>query len=170
KMKKKYISIFAVIAAAGILLPMRVTYEVYSTGKVFSEKEWTLGRTDDGRITSTIKNNRMGVTSSYGGKEFARGDVFDFYMNPELGQKKYIKKGDKIGLLNSNDLLRQLTELEGQLMVEKAMLKVYATGEKSQTVAEAETNVVLARESFKIQKKLLERKKKLFDDSLIAPQ
>lgn len=170
KTKKKFLSIFGIIAVAGIMLPLRVTYEIYSTGKVFSEQEWVLGRTEDGRITSTIKNNLLGVTSSYGGKEFARGDIFDFYMDPELVHKKSIKKGDKIGMLSSSELQRQLTQLEGELKVEKALLKVFASGEKSQIVSEAKTNVLLAQENFSIKEKLLERTKKLYKDSLIAPQ
>lgn len=170
KTKNKYISIFGIIAFTGAISPIKVTYEVYSTGKVFSEKEWVLGRTEDGRITSTIKNNRLGVTSSYGGKEFARGDIFDFYMDPDLEHKKFVKQGEKIGLLKSSDINRQLTQLEGELKVEKAMLGVYSTGQKSQIISEAANNVMLAKETFNIKKKLYDRTQKLFSDSLIAPQ
>jgi multidrug efflux pump subunit AcrA (membrane-fusion protein) len=162
--------ILAVVVALIILLPFKFPYNIYSTGKVFSVKEWVLGRNSDGRITSTIKDNHLGVISSYGGKEFQRGDIFDFSIDADLPGKKYIKKGEKIGVLYSNDLLRQLVELEGALKVEKALLQVYATGQKPETVKEAETNLMLAKERLDIKKKLLERQKNLFEDSLISPQ
>jgi multidrug resistance efflux pump len=91
-------------------------------------------------------------------------------MEPEVLGKKFIQQGEKIGTLHSSNLERFIVELEGQLEVEKALLSVYATGEKPQLIAEAETSLNLAREKFEIQKKLLERKKVLFADSLIAPQ
>lgn len=170
KIKKKHVSIFAVVALLGIIMPLKVDYKVYTTGKVFAEKEWTLCKTEDGRITSTIKDNQLGVIRSYGGKEFSRGDVFDFYVDSEILDSKYVKKGEKIGGFHSNDLERMLVELEGGLKVEKALLGVYSTGEKTQIVNEGEKALKLAREQFEIQKKLWERKKDLYDDSLIAPQ
>lgn len=170
KVTKKHISIFAIIAATGLILPIKVDYKIYSTGKIFSGKEWILERNSEGHITSTIKDNLQGVISFYGNKEVQRGDVYDFQMEPEILTKKFIAQGEKIGSLQSNNLERLIVELEGQLQVEKALLGVYSTGEKTEMVAEAQTNLNLAKEKFEIQKKLIERKKKLFSDSLIAPQ
>ncbi|MBX9851820.1 MAG: HlyD family efflux transporter periplasmic adaptor subunit [Cytophagaceae bacterium] len=149
---------------------MKVNYRVTSAGRVYSEKEWELARTEDGRITSTIKDHLLGIISAYGGREIKRGDIFDFELEGGILQKKYIKKGEKIGRLYSNDLKRLIVQLEGELAVEKAMYDVYATGEKPQTVSEAQSSLTLAKENFDIQKKLLERQKKLYEDSLIAPQ
>ncbi|MFN3404802.1 MAG: HlyD family secretion protein [Cytophagaceae bacterium] len=169
--KKKYLYVLVpLIAVVLFFLPLKFTYTVYSTGKIFPVNEWILGRTPDGRITETMKNNQLGVISSYGGKEFQRGDVFDFSLDPSLYQKQYISKGENIGALYSNDLERQIVALEGEKDIEVAMLKVHATGQKPETVKEAEANLILAREKFEIQRKLIERKAQLFKDSLISPQ
>jgi len=171
-MKKKviYLGLGLAVVLGIIYCPIKFTYIVYSTGKVFPTNEWVLGRTYDGRITETIKNNQLGLISSYGGKEFQRGDVFDFYINPEINDKQFIDKGEIIGILNSTELLRQINQLKGEREVEKALLKVYSTGQKIQTIREAETNLTLAKEKFSIQKKLISRQNELYKDSLISPQ
>ncbi|GAL86427.1 hypothetical protein MYP_3656 [Sporocytophaga myxococcoides] len=171
-MKKKflYFGIALAIVLGVIYCPFKFTYIVYATGKVFPTYEWVLGRTYDGRITETIKNNQLGVISSYAGKEFQRGDVFDFYINPEINNKQFVERGETIGILNSTELMRQINQLKGEREVEKALLKVYSTGQKIQTIKEAETNLTLAKERFSIQDKLISRQADLFKDSLISPQ
>ncbi len=171
-MKKKfiYIGIATAIVLGVIYCPFKFTYIVYATGKVFPTYEWVLGRTYDGRITETIKNNQLGVISSYAGKEFQRGDVFDFYINPEINNKQFVERGETIGIMNSTELMRQINQLKGERDVEKALLKVYSTGQKIQTIKEAETNLTLAKERFSIQDKLISRQAELFKDSLISPQ
>lgn len=171
-MKKKflYFGIGLAILIGVIYCPIKFTYIVYSTGKVFPTYEWVLGRTYDGRITETIKNNQLGLISSYAGKEFQRGDVFDFYINPEINDKQFVERGETIGILNSTELMRQINQLKGEREVEKALLKVYSTGQKIQTIKEAETNLTLAKERFSIQDKLISRQSELFKDSLISPQ
>jgi hypothetical protein len=171
-MKKKflYFGITIAIVLGVIYCPFKFTYIVYATGKVFPTYEWVLGRTYDGRITETIKNNQLGVISSYAGKEFQRGDVFDFYINPEINNKQFVERGEIIGIMNSTELMRQINQLRGERDVEKALLKVYSTGQKIQTIKEAETNLTLAKERFSIQDKLISRQAELFKDSLISPQ
>ncbi|MBO9701118.1 MAG: HlyD family efflux transporter periplasmic adaptor subunit [Sporocytophaga sp.] len=171
-MKKKflYFGIGITILIGIIYCPIKFTYIVYSTGKVFPTYEWVLGRTYDGRITETIKNNQLGLISSYAGKEFQRGDVFDFYINPEINDKQFVERGEMIGVLNSTELMRQINQLKGEREVEKALLKVYSTGQKIQTIKEAETNLTLAKERFSIQDKLISRQTDLYKDSLISPQ
>lgn len=170
KIKKKYLYIILPAVLIAAALPVKVPHKVYSTGRIFPKREWILGRTSDGRITSTIRDNQLGVISSYGGKEFKQGDVFDFDMDPQLARKRYVHQGERVGGVESSELKRMLAELEGQLKVENATLNVYSTGEKVQIVQEAQTSSVLAKEQLEIKKKLLARKKKLYEDSLIAPQ
>lgn len=172
-MKKKklvYISTGVIVLAMVLSLPVKFPYSVYGTGKVFAVNEWILGRTEDGRIVSTMKNNQYGVITSYGGKEFQQKDVYNFFLSDGFGKNRYVKKGEKIGYLESNELQTQLITMKGQLDVEKAFLKVTATGEKDQLVMEAANNLRLAGERLDIQRKLFERSKKLYEDSLIAAQ
>lgn len=172
-MKKKkliYVSTGMVVLAMVLSLPVKFPYSVYGTGKVFAVNEWILGRTQDGRIISTMKNNQYGVITSYGGKEFTQKDVYNFFLNEDFGKNRYVKKGEKIGYLESNELQTQLITLKGQLDVEKALLRVSATGEKDQLVMEAANNLRLAGERLNIQNKLFQRSQKLYEDSLISAQ
>jgi hypothetical protein len=172
-MKKKpaiYLSGISVLIAVLLFLPVKLPYTVYGTGKIFALNEWVLGRTTDGRITSTIKNNLLGIITSYGGKEFQQRDIYSFYLNDDIGKKLFLNKGEEVGFLESIELKRQLVIARGDLEVEKANLSVYSTGEKPETVIEAETKLKMNRESFEIQKKLFERSKILYNDSLISVQ
>jgi multidrug efflux pump subunit AcrA (membrane-fusion protein) len=173
-MKRKkiilHICIALVLISAILFLPVKVPYIVYGTGKVFTVNEWSLGKTEDGRITSTLKNNQLGTISAFGGREFQKGDVFDFFLDQSIVKKRYVKKGEKLGELRSNELQRLLVQLEGELSIERASLEVFKTGEKIQTVNEAQKNLIYAKEQFNTQAKLISRKEKLFRDSLIPPQ
>jgi hypothetical protein len=171
-MKKKvlFISIFLLLVLLLRFVPFKVHYTIYATGKVFSLSEWTLGRTTDGRIISTLKNNEFDQISNYGGREFLRGDLFDFTVDPLFSEKNYIQKGDLIARLYSNEIGYQLTKLEADLAVEEANYNVFATGEKPEVIKEAEENKKLAIEKYDIQKKLFDRKLKLYRDSLISRQ
>jgi multidrug efflux pump subunit AcrA (membrane-fusion protein) len=147
-----------------------VDYLVYSTGKVFASKEWMVGRTPDGRVTNTIRNNANDLISSYNAQEYQRGDQFDFSIAPGISIKNSLKEGEVVGYLYSNAMQQQLATLEGQLNVEKANLEVVSTGQKEEVIAQMKKNVDLAKEKYKLQKKLFTRTEALFKDSLIAQQ
>ncbi|HEX8546826.1 MAG TPA: hypothetical protein VF691_07675 [Cytophagaceae bacterium] len=167
---KLYLPILIVLTTILFFLPIEVPFTVYSTGKVFAVREWMVGRNRDGRIISTLKNNSLGLIDSYGGKEFQEGNIYEFYLDPNLSSKKYVKKGEIIGQSYSNEINKLLIQLEGELSIQKASLMVSSTGQKAQSVKEVEASLNLAKEKLNIQEKLLKRSKKLFADSLIAPQ
>ncbi|MBI3232936.1 MAG: hypothetical protein HYZ42_02665 [Bacteroidetes bacterium] len=171
-MKKNYIIVSCIVLLLLVIrfLPLKVPYNIYATGKVFANKEWVLGRTTDGRILSTMKDNVLDQISNYGGREFMRGDLFDFELEPGLKEKNYLKEGDIIGRLYSNELASQLTKLENDLKVEQAGYEVYATGEKPEIINEAISNKKLSQERFNNQRRLFERTEKLYKDSLISRQ
>lgn len=171
-MGKKYIIYIILIAAVcGLfLMPIKITYKIYATGKVFPVNEWMLSRSIDGRIASMTKNNELDIVSNYSGREFQSGDVFDFYMEPAVMQKNYIQKGDVLGHLCSKILQSDLVRLQGLLEVEKASLNVISTGQKPEVIEESKTNLRLAKEKYITQKKIVERNIKLQQDSLLPFQ
>ncbi len=171
-MSKKYIIYIILIAAVcGLfLLPIKITYKIYATGKVFPVNEWMLSRSIDGRIASMTKNNELDIISNYSGREFQSGDVFDFYMEPAVMQKNYIQKDEVLGHLYSKTLQTELVKLQGLLDIEKASLGVISTGQKPEIIQEARTNLNLAREKYTTQKKVVERNIKLQHDSLLSAQ
>jgi multidrug efflux pump subunit AcrA (membrane-fusion protein) len=171
--KKKpviYFSGISVVLSVLLLIPVKLPYTVYGTGKIFAINEWVLGRTEDGRITSTIKNNKLGIITSYGRKEYQQRDIYNFYLEPSIGSKLFVTEGDKVGHLESIELQKQLIALRGELEVEKANLLVFSTGQKPETVLEAQANISLSQERLEVQTKLFERAKNLYKDSLISIQ
>lgn len=170
-MNKKYLIYIILVAAVCVLfiLPINITYKVYATGKIFPVNEWMLTRNIDGRISSATKNNELDVISNYSGR-YQSGDVFDFYMEPAIMQKTFIQKGEVLGHLYSKILSTELVNLQGQLEIEKASLNVISTGQKPEIIAEAKTNLVLAKEKYLTQKKVVDRNIKLNRDSLLPTQ
>ncbi len=171
-MKKTYIilSSLALLFIIIRFLPLKVPYNIYATGKIFATKEWILGRTTDGRILATMKDNALDQINNYGGREFLRGDMFDFELESNLSSKKFLSKGDVIGRLYSNELANELAQLENNLKIEQAGYEVTATGEKPEIISEALANKKLSTEKYINQKKLFERTEKLYKDSLISKQ
>ncbi len=170
-MSKKYIIYIILIAAVcGLfLLPIKISYKIYATGKVFPVNEWMLTRSIDGRISTMTKNNELDIISNYSGR-FQSGDVFDFYMEPAVMQKNYIQKGEVLGHLYSKQLQTEMVNLQGLLEIEKASLNVLSTGQKPEIIAESKTNLNFAQEKYLTQKKVVERNTKLHRDSLLSTQ
>lgn len=170
-MNKRLITYFLIIASVGclFLLPIKVFYKVYATGKIFTVNEWILNRSIDGKISTASRNNELDAITNYSGRAFT-GDVFDFYMEPSVMQKSYIQKGEVLGHLYSKSMQTELVRLQGLLDIEKASLNVISTGQKPEIVEEAKTNLKMAREKYLTQKKVVDRNVKLYRDSLLPAQ
>jgi hypothetical protein len=152
------------------LFPFTFPYTVPTRGMVLAVNEWTLSRTSNGYLVSTLKDNKYGRLNSYSITEFQRGDVAEFVLNPKLYQNASIGKGDTLGVLYSNEEERRLLQLQDELQVAMASLQMYNTGRKPEQVLKAEEQVKLARQEFVIHQKLLERQRTLYQDSMIAVQ
>lgn len=170
KQKKIYVYTTLIIVVIVLLLPVKIPYTVYGTGKIFARQQWMLGKTSDGEIITTIKNNQLSTITSYGYKEFQQRDVFNFSLKKGIENRKTLEKGEVVAEIHSTELERQLIDLRGQLKVAKAQLRVNSTGQKPEEVIEAETNLQLAEEKFNVQQKLFNRSKNLYEDSLISKQ
>lgn len=170
---KKLLILGAVLVGLVLLLrilPIKVDYIVTFTGKVFPGREWMVGRTPDGRVTSTIKNNLNDLISAYNAQQYQQGDQFDFSLDPKIGLKTGLSEGEIVGYFFSSAMQQQLANLEGQLQVERANLNVVSTGQKQEIIDQMKKNLELAKEKRAIQQKLFARSTALYRDSLIAPQ
>lgn len=145
-------------------------FNINTTGVVLSSKEWTLARTIDGNLISSFKDNVLGSTNSFNVTEFSRGDVVEFRLNPNIGDREFIHKGDTIGTIYSNEEQRKLNQLHGELAVLESELLFSTTGRKPEDVLVASEKLKLATQDFETEKKLYERNLKLYEDSIISRQ
>ncbi|MSQ78048.1 MAG: HlyD family efflux transporter periplasmic adaptor subunit [Flavobacteriaceae bacterium] len=170
---KKFYLFFGVLALLFLVirfLPMKLNYTVRSTGKMFAQREWTLGRSAGGQLISTMRDNETDRIDNYGGREFQQGDMFDFHLDEKVLAKKFVTKGEILGRFYSNELDLQLEMLRNNLSVEQAGYEVSSTGEKAAIVDEAIKSRDLAKEKYAEQKNMFARAKRMHLDSLLTKQ
>ena len=152
-----------------LVIPVKVPYGIQTKGYMLPEREWYLERTRDGSLLSTMKNHRLDKVDAFHITEFQRGDVAGFRLMFKDRNPDFIHSGDTIGLLFSNEELRRLHLLEGQLKEYEAELSYYLSGSKPEEVEEALSRINLARQELEADELTLKRSQPLIDDSLIAP-
>jgi len=155
-----------IFASTKVHLP----YYIKVQGKVVSGQEYKLIRTLEGNLVSTLRNNITNVVYEYDVTEFKRGDVVAFRLNRELEGRKYVEKGDTLGLVYSNEEQRNLIDLKGQYEILKAELEFYTTGQKPEDVLVAQEQWDLAKQELETQSKLVARSESLFNDGVISKQ
>ncbi len=139
------------------------TYTISSKGLIYPSQEWVLARTSDGNLVNSLRDNYHNTISEYTVTEFQRGDLAGFILMPDLFQRQYISKGDTIGIMSSQTERRRHSELTGELMRQRKLLSVYASGERPQDISIAYERMVLARTEYETQKRITERNQVLFE-------
>jgi len=171
---KKYKTWFFFIVIIAVLVAVstqvKVTYSVTGKGKFMPENEFTLIRTVEGNLISSIKNNRYNTTSDFDVTEFQRGDVVGFKLNGDIVNKRFVTKGDTLGFISSNEEQRNLIQLKGELEVLRAQLEFHTTGQKPEDVLMAAEQRDLANQQLETRRKLMERTRKLISDGVISEQ
>ncbi len=173
-LQKKYKTwlIFSIILIGLIAISTQVTvtYAVKGKGMFMAGSEYTLIRTLEGNLVSTLRDNVYNTTSNYDVTEFQRGDVVEFRLNPELTGRRYISRGDTLGYISSNEEQHNLIQLKGQLEVLWAQLEFHTTGQKPEDVLLALEQWDLAKQELETQKKLMARTRTLIKDGVISDQ
>lgn len=172
KQQKGYfwVSVLILILVSLLFLPVKVDYNIHTKGLVIPAHEWSLARTVEGNLVSSLKDNIQGSLKNYNVTEFQRGDVVEFKLNEELFNARAVQKGDTIGIVYSNEEQRKLLQLQGEFDVLYAELRFYTTGEKPEDVERARRQLLLAEQEVETQRRLMDRSQTLFEDSLISEQ
>lgn len=172
--KKKTTLLLALILVGAslylLLFNPTFTINIQSKLRVLPIEDWELQRTTTGSVMSLYQNHLNNTNNKYSLSEFSRGDVIQIHFLEGLSPKTMIKKGDTLGYVVSNQEQRSLAILKGQLDVLKSELLFYTTGQKPEDVDFASSKVILAEQELLTQKKLMERSKQLFKDSIISPE
>lgn len=137
---------------------------------VHPAEEWELIRSFDGNILTVERDYKTNNTTSYTVTEFQRGDAVKFILNQNIIHRDYIRKGDTIGYVYSNEEQRRLIQLIGELSVLKAEYEYHTTGQKPEDVLLAERQLLLAQQELETQKKLMARSNELIADQIISKE
>jgi hypothetical protein len=170
---KKYTVFILLFAVASVLLsflPIGISFTSQTKALVKPIKEWELNKTTDGNLTSYLTDNSNGSVMEYSITEFQRGDAVKFVLNSTINDGIAVNVGDTLGFFYSNEEQTRLVSLIGELEVLKAELDFWATGQKPEDVAMAQSQLLLAQQEFDIQQKLMERTEVLMNDSVVSIQ
>jgi hypothetical protein len=141
----KIILFIAVGSIILLLIPLKIPFSIHTRGSLTSAQEWLLTKDQNGRISVSLNNRLHGITEMYGLTQFERQDAIRLYIHPHIRPGALIQAGDTVGIILSHHLERELTQLEGELKVARAMLEVYQAGEKEATIEEARGRLNYAR-------------------------
>jgi len=165
-----YIGFAVFLVIVFLILPVKFHYSFRTIGKIIPEKVWILQKTNDGSLMATLTDNKNGLVQNYSIIQVERGDATRFQLSPTLNEKEYVSEHDTIGSIHSYEVLRQLIQLEGELVVAKATLRTQLVGEKEAIIQEARQQLVLAREKAELQRRLFLRQDSLFLHNLVSQE
>ena len=170
---KRYLLIWITILAGVIVIlfyPGKFPYSLEVAGKILPHKQWVVTQSLNGVLTAILRNNEQGKIDSYFVTESERGDPVSLNIHRSIVPGTYVAKGDTIGWIDSNELERQIAQLNGELQSQKALLNVASTGEKESMVLEAERVLEHARETFDEHQKIVARLEKLSGSGFVPYQ
>ncbi|MBN1290770.1 MAG: hypothetical protein JXB48_02945 [Candidatus Latescibacteria bacterium] len=94
---------------------------------------------------------------SYDVTNIERGDYVNFKLHPAVVTGNFIAAGDTVGLVRSQVIELQRTQLQGELETELASLELYKTGEKESIIREAEFHLDYTRKQVEQQRREVAR-------------
>ena len=170
-MKKVIIAIVVVIFALFFFMyPGKIPYSIECMGKINPVKEWNITRRDDGLIMATLQNHGNGSIEKYSVTQFERGDPIKFHLHSSVIPGAFVSDGDTVGWVESKKMESRLVELNGNLRIQKDLLRMAKTGEKPAIIEEAQKSLEYAKEQLEEQKKIADRNKSLYETKFIPFQ
>ncbi len=167
---KLLVGIGALILISIISLIVKLPYHISMPGKIYAASEWVVYKGNNGQLITQLNNRRTGIVKNYSIREFERGDDVSFTMLPHFTMGASINEADTIGYIFSNEIQRQIILLKGQLNVARANLELNVSGEKESIINEAKENLAFQTRKAEEQKKILGRKKALYESNLISQE
>jgi hypothetical protein len=169
KSSRTWIIIAAVLVVV-LLIPIKIPYKITVPGKVLPAKEWLIEKDVEGRLMTSLINNRAGVHESFAVRSFERGDAIHFSLRPEIVSGAAVSTIDTVGIIYSNESEKQLINLKASLQSQMALLEVSSSKEKEALVKEAEQGVLYAERQYIEQEKIYKRQKGMREKELISEE
>jgi len=160
--------LLALVVVIFFLSPIRLPYSLDVFGKLMPVKMWSLVRSRDGSVISSLQNYVHGTTHAFSVREVGRGDNFTFELHPSVVIGSTLAAGDTVGTIHSFELAQRLVQLKGKLAIEQAALNLHSTGEKTSVVRAAQQRLVYAQTQADLQRKKLKRLQALFVKNAVS--
>jgi hypothetical protein len=152
------------------LFTVKIPTSIDSKGQLLSYQTWVLSKGTDGRLITYQTDNLTGITNSFGITQFERGDPVQFKLNPKIFLDNEVSNGDTIGSVISNEIIKDLERLRGELETNRALLAVQTSSEKESVIDVERKRLEFAKKEFEEQIKIYNRQKSLFEKELISQE
>ncbi len=147
-------------------VPMQIPYATESIGRVLPSQEWRLVQDQTGRLTSIVRDHKLGVAQQIDAFQFEQGDFSGIKIDIPAGA--FASAGDTVVRMYSIRQREEIQQIEAQLSLYSAQLQSDKTGDKPPIVQEAENKLHFAEQDLTLKENFYHLKKKLKDDGLIA--
>lgn len=154
------------ILLASLWIPMEIPFVAESVGRVYPAREWQLLQDQTGRITSVVRDYRLGATSQIDAYQFEQGDISSIQF--ALPPGRFVHAGDTVVRMYSIRQKEEIQDIEAQLALYGAQLRADVTGDKPPVVQEAENRLHFAEQDLLQKEKIFQIKKPLWEQQLIA--
>lgn len=151
-------------------MPVELPYTIDSVAKIFPVQQWILFRGNDGEILVNTENFVSSVNNSYQINSFERGESIILNLDAALNDGEVVSKGDTLGVIYSSSQQEYLIQLNGELKVLKAALKVAMSGDKKTEIQESEQRLAVAKMELEKQTKIVSRLKESLENEIISQQ
>jgi hypothetical protein len=154
------------ILLASLWIPVEIPFLADSVGRVYPAQEWQLLQDQTGRITSVIRDYRVGATSRIDAFQFEQGDISGVQF--DLPPDRFVHVGDTVVRMYSIRQNEEIQNIEAQLALYNAQLQADLTGDKPPVVQEAENRLHFAEQDLIQKERIFLIKNPLWEQQLIA--
>jgi len=154
------------IIVAALYVPVQIPFAAESIGRVYPVREWQLTQDQTGRISSVVRDYRLGATQQIDAYQFEQGDIsgLQFVLPPD----RFVHVGDTVVRMYSIRQNEEIQNIEAQIALYGAQLQADITGDKPPVVQEAENRLHFAEQDLIQKEKIFLIKKPLWEQQLIA--
>jgi hypothetical protein len=158
--------IILIVFVAALYTPMQIPYSAESIGRVMPAQEWRLVQDQTGRLSSVVRDHKLGAVQQIDAFQFEQGDFSGIKIEVPAGA--FIAAGDTVVRMYSIRQREEIQQIEAQLALYSAQLQSDKTGDKPPIVQEAENKLHFAEQDLTLKENFYHLKRKLKDDGLIA--
>jgi hypothetical protein len=156
------------LVVAGLFLPVKIPYELVSTGNVTPLEEWRLTQNTGGGLLAVRRHFHTGMMSKVAAWQFQGGYLSGMELAVRVDTVSFIHQGDTVLRFFSSQILEEMGMLEQELHVRLAEREMLRTGEKPEMVEEAESRLRFALEQLALAEKQFAINEPLYRDGVIA--
>ncbi len=149
-------------------IPFKISYNLESIGTVYPAEEWKIVQDASGSLLGTHRYNKTGIIGKINSWQFKAGDLSGLELVIRPDSLVSVRMGDTLIRMYSTVILTQILELSTQIKVLQSQTTELITGEKPQTVKEAQAKLDYANEQVVIREKEYKIAKELLEGGAIA--